>query len=38
MNEIHRHEQLKQAYGTDTSLQSVTNIIGTIKKQTILLS
>ncbi len=29
MNEIHKHEQLKQAYQNDAPLQSVSNIIGT---------
>jgi hypothetical protein len=32
MNEIRRHEQLKQAYETDAPLQTVSNIIGKTKR------
>jgi len=32
MNEIHKHEELKQAYQNDAPLQSVSNIIGRKRK------
>ena len=32
MNEIHRHEELRKAYDDKLPLQSVTNIIGNIRR------